>query len=408
MTIKKTLGSPTAKSKMMEQLVQRRKIQEESNKKGFLYIKGDCKLPQMKINKKDEDYFVDILPWMAGPNDPHVEEGKWQYVLNIHVHYHDGKNYVCPKAWGAHECPFCQERKRLLDEGEPKEVWLADPYKMKKRDMYQVWDVSSEKTKSVGPQIMECSSFLMSEKISKIEKRVARPGQTLGEDEAYINYFDPEDGKTLHFKAEQAKNGQGCLQDGHKFIDRNYVIPPEILEACVDLASYIEVKSYDDLYFLLHGEHPANKSSKSQPSSKDQKKVEVQEEDADPDMSLEEVLEQTVEFKIRYIMDNEIPDEDGDIVKKKNLVKLDEEELDALIKNWANPSSDEAEAEPEESDDEDLTDILESSPKKKARYIVENKIPDAEGKVHSDISKVIADFEEDEMDEIIRTWFKKK
>jgi hypothetical protein len=276
--------------------------------------------------------------------------------------------------------------------------------------MYQVWDVSSDKSKSLGPQIMECSSFLMSEKIANIEKRVARPGQTLSEDDAYINYFDPEDGKTLYFKAVQSKNNQGCMQDGHKFIDRNYVIPENVLEACVDLAGYIEVKSYDDLYFLLHGEHPDNKSGKSNGSSKNEKKSEDYEEDSEQEMSLDEILEQTVEFKVRYIMDNEIPDEDGDIIKKKNLVKLDEDELDALIKNWANPSSkdSEVEAEPEESDEEELMEIIETSPKKKARYIVENKIPDAEGKVHSDISKVIADFEEDEMDEIIRTWFKKK
>ena len=378
-------------------LVSRKKIQDQKAAGGSRYFKPGCPLPLMKINKQDTEYFVDVLPWVGGPNDPFAPN-QWQFRMDVKIHFHDNQSFICPKHWGAHECPFCEERRRLADAGEPKEVFMADPYKMKSREIYQVVDVGSDAATAKGPQIMEASSFLMGDKIKGIEKVVARPGQKLSDEDATINYFDADNGKTLYFKTKAAPNGSGQWQSDHKFLDRNYVIEDDLLDACIDLAEWIEVKSYEELFFILHGEHPhqseKSKVSKAQPEAEEDDQVEVS--------NWEEASALSKAEKVAFIMDNDIPDTEGDIVTSKQLKKMKEDELDAMLKAHFGVEDVEGD-EPEEG--MSLEEILEMSLEDKAQHIVDYGIADEDGNTYSSAKKVSKAFDEDEMDAMITEWF---
>ena len=62
------------------------------------------------------EHVVNILPYVAGPNDPKVGEGHTTYILDIYVHHNIGPRdlqFVCLESNYHKPCPVCEERNRM-------------------------------------------------------------------------------------------------------------------------------------------------------------------------------------------------------------------------------------------------------------------------------------------------------
>lgn len=101
---------------------------------------------------------LDIIPFVAGKNNPNAKEGEVHWERTVWVHQGIGVNgakYICPAMTHEKPCPICKERARLTrhakdeeDEEQAKELQpkkrnlilvrnLKDPDKG-----YQLWDIS--------------------------------------------------------------------------------------------------------------------------------------------------------------------------------------------------------------------------------------------------------------------------
>ena len=81
---------------------------------GGSIFKPDANLPMWKCT--EGKHYIDVVPYIAGPNHPRVKEGKVAHNLDIWVHYQIGPNnlpFVCLAKNYNQPCPICDYRKEL-------------------------------------------------------------------------------------------------------------------------------------------------------------------------------------------------------------------------------------------------------------------------------------------------------
>ncbi len=193
---------------------------------------------------KEGDHLVDIIPFYAGPDMPHgddgqpiTEEGGTDYVLDLFVHVNVGnmnKPYVCPFENFGLPCPICEFMKANRLEKEDWKKLVA-----KHRVIYLIWSHDSREEEKKGLQIFEVSHFFMEEKIEEIAK-LPRGG-------GYENFSHIDTGKSLAWKRKGA--GQDNTQYlGHRFIEREAPIPDRILDQSFALDTVVNMHpSYEEI-----------------------------------------------------------------------------------------------------------------------------------------------------------------
>lgn len=212
--------------------------------------------------KKSEDpYFINIIPYLAGENDPNSDANEDTYVLKTKVHSFETASgwtsVICPRAMYPSKnlpCPICEKREELRM-NEPENEQAIKALNVKSREAYFIENVTSHEEKAKGIQIMEVSSFFMGDKLRELVKP-QKGGVGVKGSSKHIDISDYEDGRTVKFKIEENKTSTGTMPSwvGHELIKRD-PIDDEIIDKILDLPPLDEmvvVKTYDELLALMN------------------------------------------------------------------------------------------------------------------------------------------------------------
>jgi len=214
------------------------------------------------------EHIIDIIPYIAGKNDPRNAEGDPSYVLDIEVHMNVGPmndKIVCLGQYNK-PCPICEEAARLNREGAD---WKTEikPLKPSRRVIYNVIVRDGGEQEKKGVQILEIAHFFMERHLSKIAKDPRGGG--------FIVFSDPDEGKSISFE-RTGVGAENTAYDGHRFVDRIDPITDDELAQAVCLDDLIEVKTYDEIYEIFHGKSGGSSEQgqdEDKPDSDDSKKI---------------------------------------------------------------------------------------------------------------------------------------
>ena len=198
---------------------------------------------------------LDIIPFVVGKGYPEAWEPKsYAYLLNIWTHYNVGANdgtYLCLNAMFKQDCPVCEYRKQLQDEGADKET--ADALKPKRYTLYNVVCYDSPAEEAKGVQIWNVSYHLM-------ERYLLAIADASGE---LVPYADSDLGKRILFnrKGSGAKNTQYL---GHVLADRvkngkKYVISDATLNKAYSLDECVIIPTYEEVADALFGKRSSTR-----------------------------------------------------------------------------------------------------------------------------------------------------
>jgi len=195
---------------------------------------------------KAADHLLDIIPYIAGPDDAKNKEGEIVYFLDILIHQSVGGNensYVCPGSYGK-RCPICEHRQLLRKEDDYDED-LVKSLNSSRRVVYNVLVYDTEKEEAKGVQVWEVAHWFMERHLTPLAKDPLTA--------ELLPFTDPDEGKSISF--ERKGSGQtGTSFLAHKFVDRDYAIPDEILDTVHCLDQLIQQTSYEELYEAYWGE----------------------------------------------------------------------------------------------------------------------------------------------------------
>lgn len=193
------------------------------------------------------EHIIDIIPFLAGKHDPNTKEGEPNYVLIIWVHYGVGVNqdaYVCPARNFSQACPICDYREEVRKQEDYDEA-LVKELTPKRRSVYNIICFDSEKEENKGVQIFDAAHWFMEKHISSLAKTPTRgAGKST---DMYVAFSDPDEGKSIAFTRKGTKRNSEFL--GHKFLDRNYTIPDDVLDTafvldeCINYATFEEIQN---------------------------------------------------------------------------------------------------------------------------------------------------------------------
>ncbi len=268
----------------------------------------------------EKDHLIDIIPYFAGANDPVTPEGEETYVLEVYVHRDAGVmdgSIICLAETFGRPCPICEDRKKRQMAGEDDDVVKSLTPSRFPRSIYNIlcWDSTTEEEK--GVQVWHTSNYLMEQHLLELAKVPVRKGRKGVE--PFLAFMDPEEGKSVAFTRKGKKENTKYI--GHRFADRDYTIPAEVLEQAYCLDELIHIPTYDELYVAYYGpdmeeeEEGISRKKRIRKPLKGKKGVraEVEEEEELEEEEVEEESEEEEEHKKK-------------VLKKKKVVEEEEEE----------------------------------------------------------------------------------
>lgn len=246
------------KAKAERRRVDAREMAKQDAKKGSFtmnHVKVPDGMPTIRF-KEDKLYQFDIVPFVAGKENPNADEGVETYERRVYAHSGIGLDqrafYVCPletskrgRAKKLRPCPVCEHAAKMALRGDD---WDArKPFMPKERQIMQVIDLEDRKK---GVQLFEGSfnkglGELLKNKLSK-----------LPEDSKKKWFWTYDEGMHLHVGVEQDTfKGQSYFKPVNvEFEQRDKQYGPEFLEKGVcldDLVAEAEL-SYDELAEIFH------------------------------------------------------------------------------------------------------------------------------------------------------------
>lgn len=241
------------------------------------------------------DHTIDILPYIAGKNDPMTEEGEPTYTCQYLVHKDVGpqkKWYICPEQFEK-DCPVCEERRNLMEEGHDKDVWKH--LYPRERNLYNVVSYDSREEEKKGVQVFDVSSFYMEENLLKIANKKTKKRSSKSKVksvEPFVDFASPDnDGKVISFTIEPAKSKDAYPQyGGHAFEDRDYEISDDLLDSVYTLDDFLSIASYDEIKKAFKRSDDSEESDEEEDIDDDFEDSE-DEEDNEEDIELEDLEE---------------------------------------------------------------------------------------------------------------------
>lgn len=229
------------KAEMSQRAVESYNNKDDSGKFKSIFIKDQIGNTS-KWKCGEGEHFINIIPFLAGPNHPTVGEGKFAYFLDIWVHGKVGINedsYVCMARSFNKPCAICdhQNELRKQDDYDEKYVKSLNPGR---RAIYNIECLDSNTEIGKKVQYWDASHFSIEKEIAELAKKPRSGG--------FITFADPDDGKTIFFR----RTGTGMANTKYsafKFEDRTEPISDELLDLalpldkCVHLPTYEEVKN---------------------------------------------------------------------------------------------------------------------------------------------------------------------
>lgn len=199
----------------------------------------------------------DIIPYIAGPNDPNCPEGDETYLLEVFVHQNcgikEGKKMCLLETYGK-KCPICEDKIRRQRaggaEGSAEIIKSLTPSKFP-RTIYNVLCYNSREQEARGIQVFEASFYSLEMSLREMAKRALRPGDKIVD--PFIPFMDIKDGKTIVFKAQDV--GKPSLKFvGIRFEDRDYDLDEKLIEKAHQLDTLIDIPTYEDMLAWYYGE----------------------------------------------------------------------------------------------------------------------------------------------------------
>ena len=228
----------SSKDEMISRTEESQKRQGGSGKWGDFLVDdfdGD------KFTATEGNHLIDIVPYLAGANDPKLKEGDRSYMVDVYVHQKIGVNedsILCPSSnYRGQRCPICEHQAKMrvskqFDDDQIKEL------KPKRRVLYNVICYDTPEQESKGVQIWEASYHLTENEILSIARNRRGGG--------HVPFADPDDGKSIDFFREG--KGASTRYKGYQFVDREgQVISDESLDAAYCLDELLDIKSYEEI-----------------------------------------------------------------------------------------------------------------------------------------------------------------
>lgn len=229
------------------------KSKQTSEGGGLGFFRGD--LQGVSFWRCDEgDHDLDIIPYLAGPNDPDRQEGQWTYVLEVYEHRDvggiEGQAYICMMKTYGKPCPICEHRQQLIKEGADDELIKELRPSRYPRSIYNVLVYDTPKEEEKGVQVWHTSHYLMEMHLIKLAESTRRDIEA--GHPPYKYFADPEEGYSVRFN----RTGQGYNTRylAHQLVPRNYSVPQETLNMAHQLDTLIYIPSYDEVYQAYWGE----------------------------------------------------------------------------------------------------------------------------------------------------------
>jgi hypothetical protein len=233
------------KKEMEQRLQESYNSKDDSGKFKSIFVKDAVgNTPMWKCS--EDEHFLNIIPYVAGKNNPNTKAGQFAYSLDIFVHRKVGINedsYICLARSYGKKCPICDEQAeiRKQEDYDEKYVKTLNPTR---RVIYNIECLDSDKELKKGIQLFEVSHYLFEKELAEIAKKPRGGG--------FILFSDPDEGKTVFFR----KSGNGPTNTEYKafkFEDREEPVSDEILDAALCLDELIHIPSYEEVRNAFFG-----------------------------------------------------------------------------------------------------------------------------------------------------------
>jgi hypothetical protein len=236
------------KSEMAQRQAEGYSRKDDSGKFKKIYVEG---LKKDDFWKCDEnDHSIDILPYIAGANNPHVKEGKPAYILDVWVHRKVGVNeddYICLSRTYNEPCPICEYqnelRKTAKNSNDPEsyddEIKALSPTR---RAIYNLrsWDKKDDPDQA---KVWDVSHFLFEKELLENAKKKRGGG--------FVLFADPDEGKIVSFRA--VGKDMARKYTAFEFEDRSEVISDEMLDKSRCLDELIRIPTYEEVQKAFAG-----------------------------------------------------------------------------------------------------------------------------------------------------------
>jgi hypothetical protein len=240
------------REKMKQDLLNRTKesYDRKDGEAGQNHFDPELEIPFWKPGTtQGKPHIIDTIPFLAGPNFPTnvprpVREGDFAYVLDLWVHKAVGPGkatVVCPARNYGKRCPVCEDVENLMTT--TGQEYLDIPHHAKRQCTYNVLVMDDAVTEAKGVQVWDVSHKYSEKAIASLAIS-ARGG-------GYIAFSSPEKGIGKSIAFDVAKDKYKTIS-GHRFEERNYDIPQEILDQAIPLDTIIKIYTAEELIEILY------------------------------------------------------------------------------------------------------------------------------------------------------------
>jgi hypothetical protein len=220
----------------------------------------------------EDDHSINIIPYIAGKNNPLYKEGKIAYYLDIYIHRAIGVNedsFICLNRSYGQKCPICDHIAELkkTDDYDEDYVKSLNPTR---RAIYNIQVLDNPKEIAKGIQLWDVSHFLFEKELAELAKKKQGGG--------YVNFSDPDEGKIISFRKKG--EGKSTKYPALSFEERDEPISDELLDNAKVLEDLLHIPTYDEVYDAFFGT-PAKAADDDRPVAKAKDEDDVPPEVAD-------------------------------------------------------------------------------------------------------------------------------
>lgn len=200
-----------------------------------------------KWKPSEDDHSINIIPYIAGKDNPLVPEGDFAYYLDVYIHRAIGINedsYICVNRTykKTNDCPICNriaELKQTDDYDEDYVKSLAPT----RRAIYNVEVLDNPKERAKGVQLWDVSHFLFEKELAELAKKKMGGGFTA--------FSEPNTGNIISFR----KKGEGKSTKYHalSFEKRDEPISDELLDNARVLEDLLHIPTYEEVEMAAFG-----------------------------------------------------------------------------------------------------------------------------------------------------------
>lgn len=320
----------------------------DQRRKGFSIIDDDS----ITIwRPKYGTHIIDLIPYLAGKEDPQNSENTPVYTFTYYVHRFVGPanaDVICLEQMGKGTCAICEHRNRLREEGKSDEIWKK--LFPKERNLYNVvcYNLNEE---AKGIQIWDESEFYSQRNISPLAREKGRGGAK----DKKINFVDPDNGKSIEFEIQAPVSKDDYKKYiGFKFRKRDgYTLKDSILDDANTLDELIEYPSEEMVEEIYWGEE-GKSGDEEQTESDDNEAHEDPYELLEDSSNVTEILNIVQDYDLETTIRKKTP-----FKKAKRLLRkaLDEQWVDSDDADPDEGDDPKAAAEESLSEAEDISDL---------------------------------------------------